>query len=43
MRAAQLGDDIRPIDFIILGPRPSNHVALDETSAVINVETLSGG
>lgn len=39
---AILGDRTWPIDLIILGPRPSNPVAFDESSAAINVETCSG-
>ena len=40
--AAILGDKTWPTFLIILGPRQSNPVALDVSSAAINVETCSG-
>ena len=39
MRAAMLGDNVCPIVFNILGPRPSIPIALDGSKAEIMAET----
>ena len=39
MRAAMLGDNVCPIGFNILGPRPSIPIALDGSKAEIMAET----
>ena len=42
IRAAMLNDNRLSTDFIILGPIPSNPIALLESKAIIDADTCSG-
>ena len=42
IRAAMLNDNMLATDFIILGPIPSNPIALLESKAIIEADTCSG-
>ena len=42
IRAAMLNDNMLAMDFIILGPIPSNPIALLKSKAIIEADTCSG-